>query len=65
MVFKLPKGYMNIGIATDMYGFQSIIADTNDGRNWDSIKIPLPSGEWIMRDLTESLLRVSLVEHDK
>jgi len=39
---ELPKGFMNVGITTSNY----LIADTNDSGNWDTLKFPLPKGEW-------------------
>lgn len=35
---KIPKGYMNCGISKDNY----FIADTNNSKNWDTIRLPLP-----------------------
>ena len=38
---ELPKGYMNVGVAGGC-----LIADTNDSANWDTLRFPLPDGEW-------------------
>lgn len=38
----LPKGYMNVAVTTD----NNLVADTNDSANWDSLKFPLPEGNW-------------------
>jgi len=44
---KIPNGFMNIGITKDNY----FIADTNDSNNWDTIKFPLPEGNWVISDM--------------
>lgn len=38
----LPKNFMNVGITTDNY----LVADTNDSKNWDTLRFPLPKGNW-------------------
>ena len=38
----MPKGFMNVEITTNNH----LVADTNDGANWDTLKFPLPYGEW-------------------
>jgi hypothetical protein len=49
---KLPRGFMNVGIGTD----NSLVADTNDSANWDTIKFPLPDvdGVWEIKSKTYS-----------
>ena len=39
---EIPKGFMNVSVTVDNY----LIADTNDSANWDTIKFPLPPGNW-------------------
>lgn len=39
---ELPKGFMNSEITLK----NNLIADTNDSSNWDTLKFPLPEGEW-------------------
>lgn len=39
---ELPKNFMNVGISIDNYLF----ADTNDSKDWDTLKFPLPKGKW-------------------
>lgn len=45
LTIKLPKGFMNCGVTTDNH----FIADTNDSQNWDTLKFPLPKGEWSIK----------------
>lgn len=35
---QIPRNFMNCAITTDNF----LIANTNDGSNWDTLKIPLP-----------------------
>lgn len=42
ITIKIPLNFMNTAITTDNF----FIADTNDSSNWDTLKIPLPIGEW-------------------
>ena len=44
---ELPKGFMNIAVTKDNF----LIADTNDSSNWDTLKIPLPEGEWVIHSV--------------
>lgn len=39
---EIPKGFMNTAITIDNY----FIADNNDSKNWDKLKLPLPKGNW-------------------
>jgi hypothetical protein len=43
---KLPYGFMNCGITKDNH----FIANTNDSSNYDTIKFPLPKGEWDVKN---------------
>lgn len=43
---ELPKEFMNVGVSTDNH----LIADTNDGSNWDTLKFPLPYGKWSIKN---------------
>ena len=47
---EIPSGFMNTGVSTDGY----FIADTNDGDNWDTLKFPLPWGDWSIHSRTFS-----------
>ena len=55
MVIEIPKGFMNIGISTDNYLF----ADTNDSVNWDTLRLPLPEGEWSILDVKGKMVTLS------
>jgi len=55
MVIEIPKEFMNIGISTDNYLF----ADTNDSANWDTIRFPLPEGEWSILDVKGKMVTLS------
>lgn len=40
---ELPAKFMNVAVTTCNH----LIADTNEsGRNWDTLKFPLPEGKW-------------------
>ncbi len=39
---KLPKGFMNVAITIDNH----LIADTNNSADWDTLRFPLPPGQW-------------------
>lgn len=39
---ELPNGFMNVGISNDNY----LYADTNNSANWDTLKFPLPNGQF-------------------
>ena len=55
MVIEIPIGFMNIGISTDNYLF----ADTNDGANWDTLRLPLPAGKWSVLDVKGKMVTLS------
>ena len=40
---EIPKGFMNVGVT-----YYHLVADTNDSANWDTIKFPLPDGNWTL-----------------
>ena len=42
----LPKGFMNVGVSTA----NVLIADTNDSKNWDNLRVPLPKGDWEIKN---------------
>jgi len=46
LTIELPKGFMNCSVTTCNH----FIADTNDSKNWDTLKFPLPKpiGEWLI-----------------
>jgi len=46
ITIKIPKNFMNTAITKDNY----FIADTNDSKNWNTIKFPLPKGKWIINN---------------
>jgi len=39
---KIPNNFMNTAVTIDNH----FIADTNDSNNFDTIKFPLPKGNW-------------------
>lgn len=43
----IPKGFMNVAVSID----NCLIADTNDSANWDTIKFPLPIGNWTIHSI--------------
>lgn len=42
IVIELPLGFMNVAVTQDNH----LTANTNDSSNWDTMKLPLPDGEW-------------------
>lgn len=54
---ELPIGFMNIGISIDNH----LIADTNDSDNWDTLKIPLPEGDWNIYTINQKI--VTLIKY--
>jgi len=49
ITIKIPKNFMNTAITKDNY----FIADTNDSKNWDTIKFPLPKGKWKFKNIID------------
>ena len=43
MTIYVPKCFMNLVVTSDN---RFLIGDTNDSSKWETIKIPLPPGEW-------------------
>jgi len=52
---KIPKGFMNTAITMDNF----FIADTNDSANWDTLKFPLPEGNWSIFNVSNN--KVTLI----
>jgi len=52
---KIPKGFMNTAVTTDNF----FIADTNDSANWDTLKFPLPEGNWSIFNVSNN--KVTLI----
>ena len=49
---KLPVGFMNAGVSVNNF----FTADTNDSKNWDTIKFPLPKGNWVIKSVKENIV---------
>ena len=49
---KLPVGFMNAGVSVNNF----FTADTNDSKNWDTIKFPLPKGNWAIKNVKENVV---------
>ena len=49
---KLPVGFMNAGVSVNNF----FTADTNDSKNWDTIKFPLPKGNWVIKSVKENVV---------
>ena len=45
ITIELPRGFKNVGITTDNF----LTANTNDSKNWDTLKFPLPIGKWAIK----------------
>lgn len=60
---EIPKGFMNVGIAHKKGEFPVLIADTNDSANWDTIRIPLPNGNWEISKYHDDGKTITLVHH--
>ena len=52
---EIPKGFMNTVVTTDNF----LIADTNDSANWDTLKFPLPRGDWSIYNVSNK--KVTLI----
>lgn len=52
IIIEIPKGFFNIEISTCNH----LIADTNDSANWDTIKLPLPMGEWVIAGIKDKIV---------
>lgn len=39
---KIPRNFMNCAITIDNY----FVADTNNSKEWDTLRFPLPDGKW-------------------
>ena len=44
---EMPKNFMNTAINND----NSFSADTNYSNNWDTLKFPLPKGNWVIKNI--------------
>ena len=51
---KIPKGFMNTAVTTDNF----FIADTNDSANWDTLKFPLPEGNWSIFNVSNNKVTI-------
>jgi len=58
IVIEMPKGFMNTGISTCNH----FIADTNDSTNWDTIKFPLPKGNWSIQSIEGKMVTLGKTE---
>lgn len=52
---ELPKGFYNVTITVE----NNLVADTNNSINWDTLKIPLPSGLWIIKNIIGKTVSLS------
>jgi len=44
---EIPNGFMNVGVSNENF----LYADTNDSKNWDTLKFPLPNGKWTIKSI--------------
>ena len=51
---KIPNGFMNTAVTTDNF----FIADTNDSANWDTLKFPLPEGNWSIFNVSNNKVTI-------
>lgn len=49
---ELPNGFMNVAISNNNY----LYADTNNSANWDTLKFPLPNGEWGIQSINSKIV---------
>ena len=53
---EIPKGFYNVAISSGV-----LVADTNDSQNWDTIRLPLPRGNWRLKKKIGK--KLTLVKH--